>query len=81
MSGAELAKINDEIEEKINYLLGYDAKKDIFGEITATTVSPDGEIFAVFVLDFITEKLKPEIEKRKEKMRSSMEKYTGKYAK
>lgn len=81
MTGVELAKLNEEIEEKINYLLGYDAREEIFGEITATTVSEDGEIFANVLMEFILEKLQPEIEKRKQKMQSAMDKYTEKYLK
>lgn len=80
-SGAELKAFNDEIEEKINYLLGYEASKDIFGVITATTVSTDGEIFAWVVMDFIKEKLAPEIEKRAKKMQKNISKYTAKYQK
>lgn len=78
-SGAELKAFNDEIEEKINYLLGYEASKDIFGVLTATTINPDGEIFAWVVMDFIVEKLKPEIEKRAQKMQTNVYKYTAKY--
>lgn len=81
VSPDELVKINEEIETKINYLLGYDAREEIFGEITATTVSTDGEIFAVVIFDFINEKIKPEIEKRNKKMKESMDKYTRKYEK
>lgn len=80
-SGAELKAFNDEIEEKINYLLGYEASKDIFGVITATTVNQDGEIFALVVLDFIFEKLVPEMEKRAQKMQANVSKYTAKYNK
>lgn len=80
-SGAELKAFNDEIEEKINYLLGYEASKDIFGTITATTINPDGEIFAWVVLDFIAEKLAPEMEKRAQKMQANVSKYTAKYQK
>lgn len=78
-SGKDLAKYNKEIEDKINYILGYDASKEIFGEITATTISPDGEIFGVVLMDFIVEKLRPEIEKRKKTMNESISKYTEKY--
>ena len=77
--GAALKAFNDEIEEKINYLLGYDASKDIFGVITATTVNPDGEIFAFAVMDFIADKLAPEMEKRARKMQENISKYTAKY--
>lgn len=75
----DILALNCEIEKQINYLLGYDASRDIFGEVTATTVSQDGDIFAFVVLDTITEKLKPELEKRKLKMQKSIERYTAKY--
>ena len=78
-SGKDFAKYNKEIEDKINYILGYDASKEIFGEITATTISPDGEIFGVVLMDFIVEKLRPEIEKRKKTINESISKYTEKY--
>lgn len=79
VSGEELAAFNKEIEDKINYLLGYDAAKDIFSEITATTVSPDGDIFAFVVLETIAEELKPEMEKRQKSMEAAASKYTAKY--
>lgn len=72
---------NKELEEKINYLLGYDASSSIFGEITATTITPEGRIFAEIVFEFISEKLEPEIAKRKQNMQSKMDKYTEKYLK
>lgn len=78
-SANDLKKYNDEIEDKLNYLLGYDASDELFKEVTATTVSQDGEIFAFVVLDFIVEKLKPEIEKRRQNMQKSVSKYTAKY--
>ena len=80
-TAAELAAINEEIEEKINYLLGYDAREEIFGNITETTVSEDGEIFANVLFEFILEKIHPEIEKRKQKMQAGVNKYTEKYSK
>lgn len=80
-TAAEIAAINEEIEEKINYLLGYDARDEIFGEITATTVSEDGEIFANVLFEFILEKIEPEIEKRKQKMQEGINKYTERYLK
>lgn len=75
----EMQALNQEIEGLINYLLGYEASDDIFGEVTATTISQDGDIFAFMVMDTIAEKIKPEIQKRKLAMQKSMEKYTGKY--
>lgn len=77
----ELQEFNREIEDKINYLLGYDASSEIFSDdITATTVSQDGKIFAFEIFDFIAEKLEPEIEKRKNSMQKNIDKYTAKYS-
>ena len=78
-TAAELQAYNKEIEDKINYLLGYDAGSEIFGQITATTISPDGDIFAFVVLDYIIEKLQPEIQKRKQAMQNAADRYTRKY--
>lgn len=79
LSTGDIVALNDEFEQKINYLLGYDARDDIFGEITATTISQDGEVFGLVLMDFIIEKLKPELEKRSAKMQQAMAKYTEKY--
>lgn len=65
-----MAELNKQIEDKINYLLGYEASKDLFKEpITATTVFGNGQVFAYIVLDKIAEAIAPEIEKRKRKCR------------
>lgn len=81
-SGKEMAELNKQIEDKINYLLGYEASKDLFKEpITATTVFGNGQVFAHIVLDKIAEVIAPEIEKRKKKMQAVANKYTKKYTK
>ena len=73
----EAAAFNAMIEEKFNYMLGYDASKSLFAELTATTLLPDGRIFALAVMDIIGEAIKPELAKRKK----AMQKYTAKYGK
>lgn len=81
-SGKEMAELNKQIEDKINYLLGYEASKDLFQEpITATTVFGNGQVFAYIVLDKIAEAITPVIEKRKKKMQAAANKYTEKYIK
>lgn len=81
-SGKEMAEINAQMENKLNYLLGYEASRDLFKEpITATTVFGNGQVFAYIVLDKITEAIAPEIEKRKKKMQAAVNKYTKKYTK
>ena len=81
-SSKEMAEINAQMEDKLNYLLGYEASRDLFKEpITATTVFGNGQVFAYIVLDKITEAIAPEIEKRKKKMQAAVNKYTEKYTK
>ncbi len=81
-SAKEAAKLNELIQDKINYLLGYEASKDLFREpITATTVFGNGQMFANIVLDKVADAIAPEIEKRKKKMQAEVDKYTEKYTK
>lgn len=81
-STKEAAKLNELIQDKINYLLGYEASKDLFKEpITATTVFGNGQMFANIVLDKVADAITPEIEKRRKKMQEAVNKYTEKYTK
>lgn len=81
-SAKEAAKLNELIQDKINYLLGYEASKDLFREpITATTVFENGQMFANIVLDKVVDAIAPEIEKRRKKMQAEVDKYTEKYTK
>lgn len=65
--------------DKICYILGYDAKEDVFGEITASTILPSGDLFALVILDAIAQAVQPEMEKRAKKMDDAISKYTAKY--
>lgn len=75
----EVCQYDSELAEKISYILGYDAKESVFGEISATTILPSGELFAIVVLDTIAQAVLPEIKKRKQKMSEAAAKYTRKY--
>lgn len=77
----DIVEENKEIEDKINYLLGYNAHNDLFSTIPATTILEDGSLFAEMVLDKIISVIKPELVKRKNKMKARMDKYTAKYHK
>lgn len=68
-----------ELTDKLSYLLGYDVRDDLFREIPATTVLPDGSLFAVAVLDRIADEIKPEVERRKQNMAAASAKYLEKY--
>lgn len=78
---AELAALNDEIEDKICYLLGYDAKAELFGLLPACSVLPGGELFVGKVMEKIVEALEPEVKKRTENMQAAISKHTAKYEK
>ena len=77
----DLEKLEDILKEKMCYLLGYDAEEELFGLLTATSINQDGEMWGMIVLYKIMEYIEPEIEKRKQKMVSAIDKYTGKYQK
>lgn len=80
-SSKEMAEINKQIEDKINYMLGYEASKDLFREpITATTVL---EMVRCLPISFWTKSMKHLLQKlkKKEKMQEVVNKYTEKYAK
>ena len=74
-----LVKLNDEMEEKICYLLGYNARQSLFGMISATSIMADGKMFVVTVVDVITENIAPVVKKRVEAMAAAVEKHTAKY--
>ena len=74
-------KLNDLMEDKICYLLGYDAKQSLFGLVSATAIMVDGNMFAYHVLNKITEALGPELKKRQQRVKKAMAKYTEKYEK
>lgn len=74
-------KFNDTLEEKICYLLGYDAKPTLFGLISATSIMGDGNLFATHVVNKIIEAVGPELKKRKQSMAKAVAKHTAKYKK
>lgn len=77
----DAVKLNDQLEEKFCYLLGYNARESLFGLISATSVMADGNMFAVHVMDKIVEAVGPEIRKRKQSMAKAVAKHTAKYKK
>lgn len=80
-SVADMVKLDDELEEKICYLLGYDARSTLFGMMSAITVLPDGDLFVVKVMQRIQEAIGPELRKRKQNMQKAVNKHTAKYQK
>lgn len=75
----DVFQFNEELEEKICYLLGYDAKQSLFGQVSATSIMEDGDFFVLHVLNVIAEKVVPELQKRKQSMAAAVAKHTAKY--
>lgn len=79
VSMADMVRWDDELEEKICYLLGYDARSTLFGMMSATTILPDGDLFVVKVMRRIQEVIGPEVRKRKQNMQKAVNRHTAKY--
>jgi len=75
----DMLRMNDEMEERICYMLGYDARKSVFGMVSATSLMEDGEMFAVLLINTINEAVKPAVEKRKNAMESLAARYAARY--
>lgn len=75
----DVLRYNDAVEEKICYVLGYDAHESLFGFMSATTILDDGEMFAQKVMKKIEEAVLPEVRKRKEALMANVRKHTAKY--
>lgn len=77
----DLSKLQKDVEDKISYILGYDSSEEIFGEVSAMTVLPDGSLFVEHVVNKIMEIVEPAIEQRQKAMAKKAEGYTAKYKK
>lgn len=78
-TAADLEKYNNDAEDKICSILGYDARESLFGFMSATTILDDGEMFAQKILTKIEEAVLPEIQKRKAALAAAVKKHTAKY--
>ena len=76
---ADILKYNNNVEEEICRVLGYDAHQELFGFMSATTILEDGEMFAQKILKKIEEAVLPEIQKRKAALAAAVKKHTAKY--
>ena len=76
---ADILKYNNNVEEEICRVLGYDAHQELFGFMSATTILEDGEMFAQKILKKMEEAVLPEIQKRKAALAAAVKKHTAKY--
>lgn len=75
----DMIRLNDELEEKICYVLGYDAHKDVFGIVSATSIMEDGNMFTYLLINTIKEAITPAIEKRSKAMEAAAARYAARY--
>lgn len=79
-TGADgLAAIDRALEDKFCYLLGYDCRESLFGVLSPTTVFRSGEMFAIAVLEKISETYSEEVKDRAAARMAAVRKYAGKY--
>lgn len=75
----DIQKYNDALEDKLDYVLGGNARASLFGVLSAVSIMPTGNLFAVEVFDQMAGSVIPEIKARRQKMQEAAAKYTAKY--
>ena len=75
----KLISLDRDLMDKFCYVLGYDCRETLFGVLTPTTIMEDGTMFAVSVLNRISEVFSSEIKQRAEARANYIQKYTQKY--
>lgn len=76
---AEVQQYNDDLEEKLGYVLGGNSRESLFDVLSAMSIMPTGNLFAVEVFDLMARAVVPEIKARRQKMQDAASKYTAKY--
>ena len=75
----QMLEANNAIERKIDYLLGTENDTVFKKPLTATTVMPDGMLFAELLLNTVLDAVKPEVEKRAKAKKERLDTYLSKY--
>ena len=78
-TAADILKYNNDVEEEICRVLGYDARESLFGFMSATTILADGEMFAKKVMRLISDAVIEDLRKRREAIMAAVKKHTAKY--
>ena len=74
-----MLEVNNAIQQKIDYLLGTENNTVFVKPLTATTIMPDGRLFAELLMETVLNAVEPEIKKRAESQKKRLDKYTSKY--
>lgn len=75
----KLTAIDRDLMDKFCYVLGYDCRETLFGVLSPTTIFEDGSMFAISILNKISEVFSAEVKQRAEARKKAMQKYTQKY--
>lgn len=75
----KLMAIDRDLMDKFCYVLGYDCRETLFGVLSPTTIFEDGSMFAISIINKISEVFSAEVKQRAEARKKAMEKYTQKY--
>ena len=78
-SEADMRKAEDDITERISYLIGEDAKETFFSILGAFSPLANGELYMENVLSSIAKVIEKEMNIRTKKVQSRMNKYVAKY--
>ena len=71
--------LNKEIAEKFNYLTGHGAGNELFSYCGALTITSNGSIYCMNVLNLIKELIDEGVPERIEKFNKTVEKHTAEY--
>lgn len=77
----KLMAIDNDLMDKFCYVLGYDCRETLFGVLSPTTIFEDGRMFAISILEKISEVFSAQVKQRAEARAKAMQKYTQKYQK
>lgn len=77
----KLTAIDRDLMDKFCYVLGYDCRETLFGILSPTTIFEDGSMFAIAILNKISDVFSAEVKQRAEARVKAMQKYTQKYQK
>lgn len=75
----KLVAIDRDLMDKFCYVLGYDCRETLFGILSPTTIFEDGSMFAISILNKISEVFSAEVKERAAARAKAMQKYTQKY--
>ena len=75
----DFAAYNEQVEQKVCEMLGYNARPSLFGKVSALTVLPDKRTFVVVVLESVAKAIEEEGKRREKIMKYAYDKYLAKY--